>query len=120
MVAIKYIGSTAPPIEPMKDGYRITKSDLYSDETGRSSETGTLIQYLVRKNVYSIELTYEGTDSQIAQIEALINSANFSVEFLDSGTYVTKTMYASDRVKDVVTLKSGQERTILSFSLIEV
>lgn len=104
----------------MKDGYRITKSDLYSDQTGRSSETGTLIQYMIRKNVYTLELVYQGTDSVISRIEELISGVNFPVEFLDSGTYVTKTMYASDRVKDVVTLRPGEERTILSFSLIEV
>ena len=120
MVAIKTINGTAPPIEPMRGGYRITKSDLYSDQTGRSAETGKLIQYLIRKNVYTLELSYEGSDSVISQIETLINSTNFSVEFLDSGTYVTKTMYASDRSKEVVTLRPGEERTILSFSLIEV
>lgn len=121
MVAIRYINDTAPPIEPAQDGYKVNKADLYSDATGRSAETGKLLQYLVRKNVYTIELTYQGTVAQIAGIEALIDGTNLKVEFLDDSytTYKTKYMYPSDRAKEIKSLKDGGKVT-LSFSLIEI
>lgn len=57
-------------LQPAKDGYSVTKSDLYSDSTGRSL-TGVMQTYIVRKDVYSIEVKYIGTAAQIAEIEAI-------------------------------------------------
>ena len=68
---IKTVNNTAPGIEPVQNGYKITKSDLYSDNTGRSAETGAMLRYLIRSNVVSIELQYEGTESEISGIETL-------------------------------------------------
>lgn len=120
MVAIRTINGTVPPIEPEKGGFQINKSDLYSDDTGRSAETGTLIQYLIRSNVYTLNLSYLGTESEIAAIEGCFSSVSFSVEFRDNGAYITKTMYVSDRSKEMITLRSGEEKIRLSFSLVEV
>ena len=53
-------------LQPAKDGYSVTKSDLYSDSTGRSL-TGVMQTYIVRKDVYSIEVKYIGTAAQIAE-----------------------------------------------------
>nr|DAM48012.1 MAG TPA: hypothetical protein [Caudoviricetes sp.] len=107
-----------PVIEPVS--YSVKKADIYSDSTGRSAETGVLIAYLIRKNVYTIQLEYYGNDSQISKIETMINSAVLDVTFWDNGNYVTKTMYPSDREKTVNSLTSSRNgRYTLSFSLIE-
>lgn len=116
MVAIKSINGNEPIIEPMK--MMIAKSDIYSDSTGRSAETGTLMMYPIRLNVYTIELEYEGTDTQISAIEAIISNSRLTVIFRENGEYITKTMYPSDRQKDVETLR-GKGLQILTFSLIE-
>lgn len=116
---IKSVNTTAPGIEPVQNGYKIVKSDLYSDNTGRSSETGEMLRYLIRSNVVSIELQYEGTESEISGIESLYSPGTLSVEFRDNGSYVTKSFYPSDRVKDVESLKSSG-RVKFSLSLIEI
>ena len=42
LVPIKYINGTdmSAKLQPTKEGYQVTKSDLYSDATARSAETG--------------------------------------------------------------------------------
>ena len=119
MTAIRSINGISPQIEPAKGGYRVNKSDLYSDSTGRSSETGAMIQYLIRRNIVTIELTYSSCLADIAAIEELISSSQLTVEYLDNGSYSTKTMYPSDRAKDITSLK-GRGWATLSFSLIEL
>lgn len=119
MVAIRTVNNTAPVIEPTKDGYKITKGDLYSASTGRSSETGHLMRYLIRANVTTIELQYVGTESQIASIESLYSAQTLSVEFRDNGSYITKSMYPSDRVKDTESLKQ-KGKVKFSVSLVEI
>ena len=54
-------------IEPIS--YSIQKLDLYSDATGRSAETGILLLYLIRKNIYNIKLEYSGIAEEIASAE---------------------------------------------------
>lgn len=118
MVVIKSINGTAPPIEPMS--FSITKSDLYSESTGRSSETGKLIQYPIRFGVYSISLEYIGNDSEISAIEAIISGNRLTVVFLDNGKYVTKEMYPSDRENTIKKIINRTGRHRLSFKLIEL
>ena len=113
------INGTALPIEPIKGGFRITRSDLYSDSTGRSAETGVLLSYPVRLGVYTIELEFLGKDSEIAAIEALISGTSLQVTFRDNGQTVTKTMYPSDREKEVISVHNGTAKQRLTFSLIE-
>lgn len=107
-----------PVIEPASCS--ITKADIYSDSTGRSAETGVLIAYLIRKNVYTIRLEYYGDNSQISQIENMINSDVLEVTFFENGNYITKTMYPSDREKTVNFITPELKgRCTLSFSLVE-
>lgn len=108
-------------LQPAKDGYSVTKSDLYSDSTGRSL-TGVMQTYIVRKDVYAIEVKYIGTAAQIAEIEAIYAGASrqYSMTFLDNGEYVTKTMYPSDRSKTTSVIIDGIPRMELSLSLIEI
>lgn len=107
-----------PVIEPASCS--ITKVDIYSDSTGRSAETGVLIAYLIRKNVYTIRLEYYGDNSQISQIENMINSDVLEVTFFENGNYITKTMYPSDREKTVNFITPELKgRCTLSFSLVE-
>lgn len=116
MVAIQTVNGTAPVIEP--DAFNITKSDLYSDSTGRSAETGVLLSYPIRLNIYKIELEYSGSAAQIKAIEQLFSGASLNVTFNDYGEYITKKMYPSDRLRGAKTMK-GSQRYTLSFSLTE-
>lgn len=118
MVVIKTINGKAPPIEPLS--FTITKSDLYSDSTGRSSETGKLMQYPIRFGVYSLALEYQGFDAEIKAIENLISGSSMTVVFLDNGTYVTKEMYPSDRENTTEKIINGIGRHRLTFNLIEL
>lgn len=107
-----------PVIEP--SSYSIQKSDLYSDSTGRSAETGALLAYPVRKNIYTIQLEYCGNDDEIAMIENMINNSSLEITFWDNGGYVTKTMYPSDREKTTECFTRDRRGIFtLSFSLIE-
>lgn len=116
----KIINGTAkiePNIEPIS--YSIQKSDLYSDATGRSAETGVLLAYIIRKNIYTIKLEYYGNDGEIDYIEKMINNSFLEVTFLDGTQYVTKNMYPSDRDKTAEIIQNGKGMYSLSFSLIE-
>ena len=124
LIPIKKINSEsmANMLQPTKGGYSVTKSDLYSDSTGRSAETGKLIPYIIRKDVYTIALEYVGTAAEIALIESKLvtNSRQISVEFLDNGSYVTKTMYPSDRQKPTEVIIDDVPQMRLTLSLVEV
>ena len=107
-----------PVIEPYS--YSIQKSDLYSDATGRSAETGVLLSYLIRKNIYTIKLEYYGNDEEIASIESMINNSFLKVTFFDGTQRVTKNMYPSDREKTAEIVDRNRHGMYsLSFSLIE-
>lgn len=126
LIPIKTINGTnmAAKLQPAKEGYSVLKSDLYSDSTNRSAETGVMIPYLIRTDVYSIELNYIGTAAEIHEIEQIIaptgGTRQYQVEFLDDTSYVTKTMYPSDRQKPVEVIIDGVPKMSLTFSLIEL
>lgn len=126
LIPIKTINDTnmAAKLQPKKGGYTVTKADLYSDATSRSAETGVMIPHLIRRDVYSIELEYVGTAAQIHEIDQIIAPTGgvrqYSVEFLDDSSYVTKTMYPSDRQKPVEVIIDGVPKMSLSFSLVEI
>lgn len=105
-------------IEPLK--CNITRSDLYSDSTGRSAETGKLLQYPIRRGLYSIELEYLGSDQQISAIEDMIDDVKLVVTFKHNGSEVEAEMYPSDRINETEIILNGIGRHRLSFSLIEV
>lgn len=107
-----------PCIEPLK--CVITRSDLYSDATGRSAETGQLLQYPIRTGLYSIELEYLGSDEEIAQIEEMISGTSFTVNFIYNGTAKQAVMYPSDRVNETERILNNKGRHRLSFTLVEV
>lgn len=106
-----------PTTEPSE--YSIQKSDLYSDSTGRSAETGVMLAYLVRRNIYTIQLKYCGNDKEISDIEKMIDNTVLEVTFLDGGSYKTKTMYPSDREKNAEIIRDKKGIYSLSFSLVE-
>lgn len=107
-----------PCIEPLK--CNITRSDLYSDSTGRSAETGVLLQYPIRQGIFSIELEYLGSDEEIAQIEEMIGGTSFTVNFIYNGTAQQATMYPSDRINETERILNNKGRHRLSFTLVEV
>lgn len=110
------IKGQSPALVPTK--MNITKSDLYSDSSSRSSETGDMLLYPIRYGNYSIELEYVGTAAQIADIEALIAGCDYMVIFLDGEDQVSRYMYPSDRQKEPLGTSSARKYR-LSFNLIE-
>ncbi len=106
-----------PDIEPVE--YSIQKSDLYSDSTGRSAESGVLLAYPIRRNIYKIQLEYYGNDDEIADIEEMIDDSSLKVTFVDNGKDVTANMYPSDREKVTEMVRNGKGYHTLSFSLIQ-
>ena len=120
---IQSINSVDPVIEPVT--YNLTKSDLYSDQSGRSAESGDMLLYLIKAGVYSIEVAYVGTAAQIQTIEGAITGGDFTVVFLDetntesaTNNYVSRKMYASDRRTETLGTPTSRKYR-LSFSLIE-
>ena len=120
---IQSINSVDPVIEPVT--YNLTKSDLYSDQSGRSAESGDMLLYLIKAGVYSIEVAFVGTATQIQTIEGAITGGDFTVVFLDetntesaTNNYVSRKMYASDRRTETLGTPNSRKYR-LSFSLIE-
>ncbi|MBP3249951.1 MAG: hypothetical protein IJ170_11785 [Ruminococcus sp.] len=97
MIAIVSINGQALAVQPLRDSFAKTESDLLSNSSGRSSETGTAIRYLVRKNVCKLNLKFKGTIPQIKAVEALVSAFTQTVVFVDGGETKTKTMYPGDR-----------------------
>lgn len=106
-----------PDIEP--SAYSIQKSDVYSDATGRSAETGVLLAYPIRRNIYTIHLKYYGDDDEIKGIEEMIDDSSLKVTFVDNGEDIERKMYPSDREKVTEMIRNGKGYHTLSFSLIE-
>lgn len=106
-----------PDIEPYE--YSIKKSDLYSDSTGRSAESGVLLAYPIRRNIYTIQLEYYGSDTEIEAIENMIDNYSLKVTFRENGKYITANMYPSEREKVTEIIQDGKGRHRLTFSLIE-
>lgn len=97
MIAIVSINGQALAVQPLRDSFAKTESDLLSSSSGRSSETGTAIRYLVRKNVCKLNLKFKGTIPQIKAVETLVSAFTQTVVFVDGGETKTKTMYPGDR-----------------------
>ena len=94
-MALIVIGSTSLP-NPIT--YSVSRSDLDSDNTGRS-ETGVLQRTRVREGIYKIEAGFKVLKADLKTITDAIAPASFSVTFFDptTSTSPTKTMYAGDR-----------------------
>lgn len=122
MIAIKSVNGKEPLIEP--DTFDVSTFDLYSDSTGRASETGEMIANLIRIGIYKIELVYTGSASQIRSVRELYSLSetklSLYVEFLDLDKYITKEMYPGDRTQNTLRYtKLGDGRFSLSLSLTE-
>jgi len=119
---IQSLNNGDPVLEPTR--YDINKSDLYSDQSGRSAESGDMILYAIKKDVYSLELEFVGTASEIKHINGLLAIGSFPVTFWDEtnteseAAYVTRQMYASDRKLEVLGVPNARKHR-LSFNLIE-
>lgn len=117
-----YVNNVALP-RPSK--YNPIFSDLDSSDTTRS-ETGVLYRNRVRGSVKKLELGFTVRSSVASQILQSMKPASLSIRAydLESNTWITSTMYCSDRN---ATLKAYTgEGTIaeaiweLTFSLVEV
>lgn len=115
MLAIKSINGIQPAVQPLKNGYTVTKSDLLAEGSGRSSETGKVIRYPIRLGTYKLTLKFKGLSSEIASVDTLVSSFTQTVVFLSGGEYVTASMYPNDR-----TLVDNGITAELSVNLIEI
>lgn len=108
---------------PHPSSHSIGTFNLYSSDTTRN-ELGVLQQYLIRSNIFKIELTFNTKRSpEIQKIEAILSSGNnYNVTFPTESGFITKKMYVGDRKKDVVLYSDVVDniRWNMSFNLIEV
>lgn len=119
MNTIDTINGVALPIQPNVDGYNVTTSDLDSDSSGRSTETGILLRYIIRQGIYKIELSFRGKSTDIRTIKDMVSSSSLSVKFWDIDRWITKTMYCSDRSQKLLPVPDSNGWYDFSFSLIE-
>lgn len=119
---IQSLNNGDPVLEPTV--FTFIKSDLYSDQSGRSAESGDMLLYPIKEKVYSVQVEFIGTAAQIKHIESLIQIGDFAVTFLDetntesASPYVSRRMYASDRNTEPLGVPSARKYR-LSFNLIE-
>ncbi|MDE5771370.1 MAG: hypothetical protein K2I06_07045 [Ruminococcus sp.] len=97
MLAIHSIDGESLAVQPLSNGYQVTKSDLLSSGSGRSAETGTALRYPIRLGTYKLNLKFRGTMSEIAQVDSLVSRFEQTVIFTCCGQTVQKLMYPSDR-----------------------
>lgn len=107
------------PITPMK--MDVSMNDVYSDASGRSSESGRMFLYPIRQDVFTIELEFLGTSDEIKAIEnaLAIKKTEMKINFRYNDESHEKKMYASDRLKTPVGTPEARKYR-LSFNLIEV
>lgn len=118
MQAIVSIDGVSPPAEPMS--MTIGKNDIYADSSGRSTETGTMLLYPIRKNIYTLELEYILDTEQCKILEQMISATELNVKFYDGDDLKTAKMYASaSRTKEFLGTADFR-RYRLSFNLIEL
>lgn len=116
MLAIRSIGGVQPAVQPLRNGYQVVKSDLVSDSSGRTAETGQALRYMIRPNTYKLNLKFKGTIAEIKQVETLVSQYSYEVDFLDGTSYVTgHYFYPSDR-----TVNYNEFTGELSVNLIEI
>lgn len=112
---IKSINGKELPVQPLTDGFSVTKSDLISGGSGRSAETGKALRYPVRLGTYKLSLKFKGSTEKIAAVDKLVSSFEQEVVFLDGTEYVTANMYPGDR-----NIKNNGFVSELSVNLIEI
>ncbi len=97
MLAIESIDGEALAVQPLRDGYGVTTSDLLADGSGRSAETGTAIRYLIRQNTFKLTLKFKDESEKIAQVIPLLSRFEQTVKFRYAGEMITVKMYPGDR-----------------------
>lgn len=115
MIAIYSINGVVPALQPLKDGYQVTESDLLASGSGRSSETGKVLRYPIRLRVYKISLKFKGKSEEVAQVAELVNGFEQKVVFNYLGQKISTKMYPSDR-----TFTDNGLVSELSVNLIEI
>lgn len=115
MIAIYSINGIVPALQPLKDGYQVTESDLLADGSGRSAETGKVLRYPIRLRVYKISLKFKGKTKDVAQVAELVSGFEQEVAFNYLGQKITTRMYPSDR-----TFTDNGLISELSVNLIEI
>lgn len=115
MIVIDSINGTALAVQPLRDSYAVIVSDLLSEGSGRSVETGRAIRYLVRKDAYKLNLKFKGLPDEIAQVESLVTQFTQHVIFRYNGKIIETDMYPGDR-----TVTTNGFTSELSVNLIEI
>lgn len=119
MHGITAINGYILPFAPIK--MTVSKSDLHSDSSKRSAETGRLLLYPIRRNIHTLELEFLLNQEQKKVLEDALESggSSFYVQFDENGDNKRILMYPSDRVTEVQGTENSRKYRI-SFSLIEI
>lgn len=116
MLAIESIDGEPLAVQPLiNGGYNVTTSDLLADGSGRSAETGEAIRYLIRKNVFKLNLKFKGEIEEISQIVPLLSRFEQTVKFRYAGEVYAVKMYPGDR-----TLNDNGMTAEFSINLIQI
>lgn len=115
MIAIHSIDGESLAVQPLCEGYQVTKSDLLSSGSGRSAETGKALRYPIRTGTYKLSLKFKGTSAEIAQVESLVSRFEQKVKFTYCQQTIETLMYPSDR-----NLNDNGFTAELSVNLIEI
>ena len=120
MNTIQTIDGVALPCAPVTpNGYTVVTSDLDSDATGRSAETGVLMRYVIRKNIHKISLSFRTTAANASTIRGMVSPNKITVVFWDLTDWATAYMYVSDRSVKLLPVPGQAGWYDLSFNLIE-
>lgn len=115
MLVIESIDGEPLAVQPLiNGGYNVITSDLLADGSGRSAETGEAIRYLIRKNMFKLNLKFKGEIEEISQVNSLVSRFTQTVKFNYLGTLYTVKMYPGDR-----NLVCGEFTAELSVNLIQ-
>ena len=111
------INGVTLPFAPVS--MNVTKSDLFSDNTKRGAETGRLLLYPIRKDVYTLELEFLLNPEQKEILDSCLEDYEMQVTFIYNSKQISRRMYASDRTESVLGTPENRFFSV-SFSLIEL
>lgn len=109
--------------------YEITASDLDSENSGRSKETGFMHRDVIRSGIYQVSANVKVPTSQLHSLGVALSGATISVTFFDpilQNDLVTADMYAAaDKKAKVIRYREegdALDETYwdMSFTLIQI
>ncbi|OZV10797.1 hypothetical protein CIW83_18440 [Tissierella sp. P1] len=102
---------------PAPSDYDTPNFNLHSDDSHRN-ELGEGIFYLVRSDIYKLELKWKGiTSPEVALIKSAISPPEFKVTIITEIGRITKIMYPGDRSQKMVKYSEDIDKIRWDFSV---